>query len=126
VALDPVAESAIRRTFARYCHSCDEGDWDRFAQLFEPDATFSVMGRTHEGRDAIRAFMEVAQGPDARGKHVLAQSDIDVDGDDATAVTDYVFITKAKAITSAGRYHDRLRRSDDGEWRIASREIRFL
>lgn len=128
MALDPIAESGIRRTLARYCQSCDDGDFDRFGELFEAGASFSVLGRTHEGRDAIRAFMEVAQRAEARGKHVIAQSDIevDVDGVSATAVTDYVFVTKAKEITSAGRYHDRLRRGDDGEWRFVSREIRFL
>ena len=126
MAPDPVAESAIRRTLARYCQRCDDGDFVAFGELFESDATFSVLGNTHEGRDAIRDFIEAAQPPPARGKHVIAQSDIDVDGTDATAVTDYIFVSKAKEITSAGRYHDRLRRGDDGEWRVVSREIRLL
>ena len=123
-----MAESAIRRTLARYCQRCDDGDFVAFADLFEPDATFSVLGNTHEGRESIRAFMETVQPPEARGKHVIAQSDIDVDVDasEATAVTDYIFVSKAKEITSAGRYHDRFRRGDDGEWRFVSREIRFL
>ena len=121
-----MAESAIRRTLARYCQRCDDGDFVAFGELFEPDATFSVLGNTHEGRDAIRDFIEAAQPPAARGKHVIAQSDIDVDGTDATVVTDYIFVSKAKEITSAGRYHDRLRRGDDGEWRFVSREIRLL
>lgn len=57
------------------------------------------------------------------------------DGASATAVTDYVFIARAAgaeggpmgsfAITSAGRYHDRLV-LDDGTWRFARREIVFL
>jgi uncharacterized protein (TIGR02246 family) len=126
VAIDPVAEGAIRRTLTRYCQRCDDGEFAAWGELFEADATFSVLGRTYEGRDAIRGFIEKAQGPDARGKHVIAQSDVDVDGDDATAVTDYMFLSKAKEITSAGRYHDRLRRDTDGEWRFVSREIRLL
>jgi uncharacterized protein (TIGR02246 family) len=123
---DPAAESAIRRTLTRYCQRCDDGDFATWAELFEPDATFSVLGRTYEGRDAIRMFIEKSQSPDARGKHVIAQSEVDVDGDEAAAVTDYLFLSKAREITSAGRYHDRLRRDGDGEWRFVSREIRFL
>ena len=126
MSVDPEAESAIRRTLARYCQRCDDGDFAAWEQLFELDATFAVLGETHEGRAAIRAFIEAAQPPPARGKHVIAQSDIDVTGGEATAVTDYVFVSRAKEITSAGRYHDRLRQSDDGEWRFVSREIRFL
>jgi uncharacterized protein (TIGR02246 family) len=128
VGVDLAAESGIRRTLARYCQRCDDGDFAAWAQLFEADATFSVLGETHEGRDTIRAFIEAAQPEEARGKHVIAQSDIDVyeSGDEATAVTDYVFVSRALRITSAGRYHDRLRLGDDGEWRFVSREIRFL
>lgn len=126
MAIDPAAESAIRRTLTRYCQRCDDGDFGSWAELFEPDATFAVLGRTYEGRDAIRGFIEKAQGPDARGKHVIAQADIEADGDEADAVTDYLFVSKAKEITSAGRYHDHLRRGADGEWRFVSREIRFL
>lgn len=126
MAPDPAAESAIRRTLARYCQRCDDGDFVAFAELFEPEATFSVLGNTHEGREAIRAFIESVQPPESRGKHVIAQSDIDVDGTEASAVTDYIFVSKAKEITSTGRYHDRFRRGDDGEWRFVSREIRLL
>lgn len=124
MSVDPAAESAIRRTLARYCQWCDDGDFDAWAQLFESDATLSLRGRTHEGRDTIRAVVEGAQSPDARGKHVLAQSEIDVEGAEATAVTDFLLV-KADAISSAGRYHDRMRRGEDGEWRFVSREIRF-
>ena len=123
------ARDSIARTLARYCQRCDDGDFEAFAELFERDATFTVMGQDHFGRDSIKAFMTKAQPPEARGKHFLGQSEINADGDDATAVTDYTFIAKrdgAYVITSAGRYHDTLRREQDGEWRFASREIVFL
>lgn len=129
MGLDPHAEAGIRRTLARYCQLCDDGDFDAFAHLFRPDATFSVLGTDHLGQDAIKAFMTKAQPPEARGKHFLGQSTLDVDGDTATGVTDYTFVVKRDgtyAITSAGRYHDTLVRGDDGEWRFASRGIVFL
>ncbi len=116
---------------ARYCQRCDDGDWEAFAELFAADARFVVMGRTSEGRAAIRAFLEGSMPPERRGKHLIAQSDVEVDasGDTAFAVTDFTFVAKVDggyAITSAGRYHDDLRRDAGGEWRFARREIRFL
>lgn len=124
--MDP--QTAVARTLARYCQLCDDGDFEPWAELFEIHAVMTVLGTEHHGRDAIRAFIESAQGPSARGKHFLGQSVIDVDEELglATAVTDYVFVDKAYAITSAGRYHDTLRRGPDGEWRFTSREVRFL
>ena len=115
----------------RYCQRCDDGAWDDWQDLFAPDATFSVLGRTYEGPPAIRAFLEAAMPPEARGKHVLAQSDIEVDegAGTATAVSDYVFVARAGegyAITSAGRYHDTFTRGSDGAWRFRTHEIRFL
>lgn len=121
-------EEAVGRTLARYCQLCDDGDFDAWSDLFESHAVFRVLGGEHHGRDAIRAFIEAAQGPAVRGKHFLGQSVVDVDEDHglATAVTDYLFVDKSLAITSAGRYHDTLRRGPDGEWRFTSREVRFL
>ena len=88
--------------------------------------------QTHEGRDDIKAWISKAQAPELRGKHFLGQSIVDVgpSGDTASGVTDYTFVNRtpegAFAITSAGRYYDTFVRSDDGKWRFATREIRFL
>lgn len=131
---------AIRATLAEYCHTCDDGRFNSFADLFATDAQLVVMGRTHTGREAIGAFMAAAQPPDRRGKHLCANSLITVsaDGRHARAVTDYVFVGRAEsgdgaaggpmgsfAITSVGRYHDELVREGD-RWRFARREIVFL
>jgi uncharacterized protein (TIGR02246 family) len=118
-------EEAIRRTIAQYAHFCDDGRFAEWADLYTDDATFSVMGETHSGREQVRAFIEKAQGPEARGKHLCFNTVIDLHGDEARAWTDYVFIDRGKAITSAGRYHDRLVRQSD-RWRFASRRIAFL
>ena len=121
------AHEAIRKTLARYCQRCDDGDWDAFEELFERNATFSVMGRDHFGRDSIRAFMEASQPAELRGKHMLGQSDIELDEERGLAdvVTDFIFVAKDLTLTAAGRYHDTLRRGPDGDWRFTLREIRF-
>lgn len=135
--LAPVTdEEAIRRTIAQYCHFCDDGRFDEWADLFTTDARFTVMGSTHEGRNAVKAFIEQGQPPERRGKHVCFNSVIDVDagGSEARAWTDYVFVSRRGEggfalanPTSAGRYHDRLVRDQgDGRWRFAERRIVFL
>jgi 3-phenylpropionate/cinnamic acid dioxygenase small subunit len=118
-------EDAIRRTIAQYCQLCDDGRFDEWADLYTDDATFSVMGKTYTGRADVKAFIEKGQAPERRGKHLCFNSIIDIDGDSARASTDYVFIDKQHAITSAGRYHDRLIRQPD-RWRFAERRILFM
>lgn len=121
-------EDGVRRTIGRYCHTCDDGRFDEFAELFTADAEFAVMGRVHQGRDAIVAFMAEAQPAERRGKHVTSNTVIDVTdgGRSAAAVTDYLFVTRDHTILSVGRYHDVLVCGDDGGWRFARREIVFL
>jgi 3-phenylpropionate/cinnamic acid dioxygenase small subunit len=120
----------IRRTIASYCQLCDDGRFDEWAGLYTPDATFTVMGATHEGPDSIKGFISAAQPPELRGKHVCANSLIDIEPDGATARarTDFVFVGRTDeglAVTSAGRYHDTLVKHAD-RWLFASREIVFM
>jgi len=128
-----VADDDVRRTLALYCQFCDEGRFDEWGELFIDDARFTVLGETHVGRDDIKSWISKVQAPEFRGQHCLGQSLIDVDatGDAASAVTAYTFVNGTPeggyVITSAGRYHDTFVRSrDDGRWRFATREIRFL
>lgn len=119
----------IRSVLAAYCQLCDDGRFDELAELFSEAATFTVMGRTHQGRDGIRSFMTVAQPPERRGKHIISEPLIEMEGDEAAVRVDYLFVAPGDglpAITSVGRYHDRFSRDPEGTWRIAEREIVFL
>jgi uncharacterized protein (TIGR02246 family) len=128
------SSEALHALIARYCQLCDDGRFTEFAALFADDAEFVVMGRTYRGRAAIADFMEDAQPPERRGKHLTANVVLDIDdaGGEASACTDYVFVGREAeapggfAITSVGRYHDEFRRGSDGAWRFARREIVFL
>ena len=126
--MSPPPEQDIRRTIAQYAMLCDDGRFDEWADLFIPDATFHVMGRSHQGRAAIQAFIEAGQTPERRGRHACFNSLILTDGfgGTASAWTDYIFVDQNSAITSVGRYHDRLERSGDKRWRFIIREIVFL
>jgi uncharacterized protein (TIGR02246 family) len=118
----------IRGVLAQYCQLCDDGRFDEWGQLFTDTATFTVLGTTHEGRDAIQAFISAAQPPEARGRHMLSVPLITMTEGAADVATDYTFVARTEqgfAITSAGRYLDHLVR-DGGRWRFASREIVFV
>jgi 3-phenylpropionate/cinnamic acid dioxygenase small subunit len=121
-------EEGIRRTLAQYAQLCDEGRFAEFGDLFEPDARFHVMGQTQVGRAAIEEWIAASQGPEARGKHAMLSSVIDLadDGRTARAWTDYLFVDQRQRVTSVGRYHDELTASQDGRWRFTLREIVFM
>jgi uncharacterized protein (TIGR02246 family) len=121
-------EDQVGRTLSRYCQYLDDGDFDRWIELFTDDAALHFAGRTSEGRVAIRAFMEKVQPPEGRGKHITANSLVDVDGDGATADTDYLFLRPTAAglvPTATGRYQDELVRDGD-RWRFRQRRITLL
>jgi 3-phenylpropionate/cinnamic acid dioxygenase small subunit len=120
-----MSEADIRRTLAEYCQLMDDGRWDEWVGVFTDDVVFGVMGQVCRGPEEVRGFVEPNQQEDARGRHLLSEPLITVDGDAATATTDYAFVAKNMTVMSAGRYYDTLR--DDGDrWRIAEREIVFL
>jgi uncharacterized protein (TIGR02246 family) len=118
-------EEAIRRTIAQYAHFCDDGRFDEWADLYTEDARFAVLGETHQGREAIKAWIMQAQPPAQRGKHICTNTVMDIDGDQARAWTDYIFVNQTNAIASVGRYHDQFVRHAD-RWRFTERRIVFM
>ena len=122
----PADELAIRGLVARYCMTVDDGRFGDFEALWADDARIHVMGATHSGRGAVRAFIEGAQPPKARGRHTTSSHLVTFDGAGrARGWADYVFFDARGAATNIGRYHDEYVRGDDGEWRFALREIVF-
>jgi uncharacterized protein (TIGR02246 family) len=121
-------EDQIRRTLSEYSQQCDDGRFAEWSELFTEDARFIVSGQVTQGRDSIRTLMTAMMPAERRGQHVTSNSLIDVDGDSATATTDYLFVRRTAdgpAIVATGRYHDRLGR-DGGRWRFRERSITML
>jgi uncharacterized protein (TIGR02246 family) len=120
---------AIARLVAGYCHRLDDGDWDGFAQLWAEDAELVIGGATTQGRDAVRASVEASQPPERRGRHLTVNLEVDVDGDTARGVCDFMFWVRdgegRPKLAFLGRYQDRMTRRD-GVWRFARREIQFF
>ena len=122
-------ELAILRTLADYCIRCDDGDFAGLIDLFAADGVLAYSESQARGSDALLAFYEASQGlPEQRGKHLTTNAVIDVDGDRATARSDFAFFRFVDGIFTAtvgGRYHDEFVRTD-GRWRFARRKIRRL
>ena len=121
-------ELGIRRTLAAYCHLIDDGDFHRLVQEFTPDGTFAFGPKVATGRDALVAWFDENHPPHRRGKHVTVNTVVDVDGDRASARSDFVFlrhIDGALTIEAAGRYRDRLVRID-GRWMIVRRDAELM
>jgi 3-phenylpropionate/cinnamic acid dioxygenase small subunit len=113
----------IANLLAAYCHYCDDGDFDGLLDCFMDDATFAFEQWEATGRDQLRRWFERNQSPDQRGKHLTTNSVIEVDGDRATARSDFMFLGRVDGRLVpliAGRYLDDIRRVD-GHWRFCRR-----
>ena len=131
----------IRDVIERYMRYNDDGDAERLLSLFHEDAVFQTAGQTHRGRDAIAALLSGAFSDASPGRwtdegnlfaqprslHIGSNPVIDLDGDRATAETDFQVVVRnaegRAALSVIGRFRDRMRRADDGAWLIECRTI---
>ena len=116
---------AIRRLIAVYAQLLDSRRIAEWGELFTPDATFEVWGKSYRGREEIVAAIGGMQ-PELPGKHVCLVPVIDPLGHDrARAWTDLSAFASAKdgiSIATIGRYHDELVR-EGSRWRFARRAV---
>jgi uncharacterized protein (TIGR02246 family) len=121
---------AIGALLAEYRRALDEKDFEAYADLFGDDGEFVTDGRTARGRAEIRTMLaelqaagalSVAAGDD---RHLVANVQIAVDGDSATAKSTWVYLTRGDGdepqLALVGHYADALRRTTAG-WRFARR-----
>ena len=119
---------AIRALIAEYRRALDEKDFEAYADLFGDDGEFIADGGVHaRGREEILAMLADLQSKGALtvaaddDRHLVANTEIRLDGDRATASSTWVYLTRADGLAMVGRYADTLRRTSDG-WRFARRE----
>jgi hypothetical protein len=123
------AEDSIRRTLALYPRRHDTRDVDGYAALFAERGRFVGRNADHVGRDAIRTFIAnlyATQPPERQTKHLCANSLIDVQGQTASATTDFVAYERLGdgpwKVHTIGTYVDHLV-LEQGEWRFAERRV---
>ena len=98
---------------------------DEWGDLFTEQARFHVAGESHEGREAIIAFIRSGMPPERRGRHLSANAVITLDSWNGTATvwSDYVFVDPEGTVAGQGRYHDVMERGIDKVWRFVLREV---
>jgi ketosteroid isomerase-like protein len=118
----------IQMQLSRYCRYLDDGETQKCVLLFTQDAVMFSMGQELRGREAIAAFFPASEKRDRlTTMHILSNCLVDLDGDTASAETDWVMLARATegkgtVIGLAGRYRDRLR-YEGNEWLICERRI---
>jgi uncharacterized protein (TIGR02246 family) len=120
----------IRELLARYCFALDADRFEDMAALFTPDGVWETAFGTGTGRTGIVAqARSIATGPRPRRTHLTTNIVIDLDGDTATAQSNWVVIANSPngpTIGSGGGYSDRLEKVD-GRWFFKHRTIdRFI
>lgn len=124
-----VDEAAIREVCTRYATALDDRNWELLSTCFTKDAVTVYEGIGEcTGYDAIEELCRNSLIPLSRTQHLLGNFASEVDGDKATAQC-YLQAQHVREGTEggdkfilAGRYTDRLVRSEDG-WRISWRRL---
>jgi len=122
----------IRQLAFRYCRALDTKDWALLDDVFLPDATGQLGSPTIlVGIEAIRDRIRTALERLDDSQHLVGNHEIAVDGDTAT----HRCYLQAQHVREAapggpnyivaGRYEDRLVRTDVG-WRIAHRTLTVM
>jgi hypothetical protein len=123
-----VAEG-VRAAIAAYTLALDDGRTDDVVATFCTDGSVELPGLgTHEGHDALRAAYD-SWKPRRPQRHLILNTLVsDWSDDEATAVSDMVFLLQGKAgwgVQLVGRYHDTLHHVD-GQWRFHRRSATFV
>jgi hypothetical protein len=118
----------IRRLLAEYCHACDRADGALMASLYAGDDSFDDHGLVRAPGPAYAEQMtRLIQERSEVVSHILGQSLIRVDGDQAGAETFFFALMRVQGADGgpclnqlAGRFVDQLVRVD-GQWKIKHR-----
>jgi hypothetical protein len=123
-----VAEG-VRNTIAAYTQALDDGRPDDVVATFCADGVVEIAGMgTYEGHEALREAYEnwKPRGPQ---RHVVANTLVtDWNEDEATAVSDVIFMFKGDAgwqVFTVGRYEDTFHRDGD-TWKFHRRAGSFV
>jgi hypothetical protein len=126
---------ALEQLSYRYASALDHRDPVKFGELFHPDSTLRVIASRPDGDEVISTYSGLAEiGPiplmfSDKTFHFMGNHLFDVNGDQATGE---VYGQAHHLLPVAGaradymmliRYADSYRRSADGQWLFASRDV---
>ena len=121
-------KDAIRELLARYCFLLDGFRLNEFAALFAADGQWISRNGHATGPEAIERLLRglvPEPAPGRRRKHFTANIIIELAGDHATVVSNFLVVRDSEtgpAIAVAGTYDDTVVRTPEG-WRFKSRRL---
>ena len=125
-------EREIHQVALRYCRALDTKNWALLDDVFVPDATAQLGSpAVLDGIETIRTRIRTALEHLDESQHLVGNHEVAVDGDTG-AHRCYLQAQHIRAAADggpnwmvAGRYEDRLVRTDAG-WRIAHRTLTVM
>ena len=116
----------IRATIAAYTNALDDGRAADVVATYCPEGVFDMPGTgTFEGHDALLEAY-TAWAPTRPQRHLVVNTNVtDWSADEATALSDVVFISEGSSgwrVHFVSRYLDTFHHRD-GEWRIHRRTV---
>lgn len=128
----PQDQIEIEAALRYYAYGLDERKWEAWDRAFTPDAVidFTPMGGKQETPGEMSARLSAPDPKRIFAQHPLVNTVIEVDGDEATAYSDYQMelgrmsdtAGEIVRVSGGGSYVDRLRRTEAG-WRIYLRTV---
>jgi 3-phenylpropionate/cinnamic acid dioxygenase small subunit len=121
-------KDAIRELLARYCFLLDGYKLKEFAALFTADGEWISRNGQAAGPEAIERLLRglvPEPAPGKRRKHFTANILIDLTGDGAAVVSNFLVVRDSETgpvIAVAGTYDDTVVRTNEG-WKFKSRRL---
>jgi len=122
------AKDAIRELMATYAQALDACRFADVAACFAPDGEWTTDYGTARGPAEIEVFIRgivPVKGEGPQRKHYITNIIIKVDGETASAVSDYLIVRESEdglIPVMGGTYHDRFVKTPAG-WRFSRKEL---
>lgn len=113
-------ELAIRALLSEYCLRLEVNGFEEWLDLFTDDTVYEVYRRTLRGRGEVRALL--SQAP--HGVHLGGPARVELDGDTAETVQNYLFIAAEDAAWNMGWYFRTLVRCGEA-WKISRTVVKM-
>jgi 3-phenylpropionate/cinnamic acid dioxygenase small subunit len=111
---------AIREVLEEYCLRLEVNPFEEWLDLFTQDSIYEVYRHTLRGRQEISEMLSKAP----HGVHLGGPLRIELDGDSAATVQNYVFYGQDDKYSNKGWYYRTLVRTGEG-WKISHTRVEF-